>query len=559
MGVAPPAPHSVLPIPGPPMQEISSGSIMAPPVQSTPPPLAATPAAPVPNEIVYSPMPEGDLTITTVYVSLIPEGIGDNWMKRILACCGTVCGWKRLSDAKGLPLSFGFCIYEKIEGVALALKVLHGSIDHDDPSSNGIEIHGPISKKRKSLKLNIDKVSRDALEAYLKETDSDRFEQEFKTAGDNVQKVLDELEESLHNGTHRAVDLLLNSAVADSEMMNARQLAAPAWDALEDTSEEISAERKEQIMQEIVVFRQKAAKQLGESYREFDEVSDRKYSADSHKHHEVAKKRHEPPPREHIHHYNPREELDEEEIKLKRRKRLQEQHQCYLERLAHWKKEEASRIGFVKHSEMKEEEDSELLSSHCKTLKESLPGWNQDSKCTNLADRYAYWSKCYRKRLPEILQDEDKNKLGVVEEHPPISAQKKQEAEALEEDEEGGTVLGKIMTREERLSACQKLRDTLPKDKKGLSEWDIKWDELDEYIMEKIVRPFLIEKICELIGSNDTKDLVQFAIELVQNHTPLDKMIDDLQIILDEDAEDTAISLFSIIIYETEAKLRGLT
>ena len=52
-----------------------------------------------------------------VFVGKIPKGISDDFMERLLRCCGTLTQWKRTTDASGEGRPFGYAEYEQIESV----------------------------------------------------------------------------------------------------------------------------------------------------------------------------------------------------------------------------------------------------------------------------------------------------------------------------------------------------------------------------------------------------------------------------------------------------------
>lgn len=61
-----------------------------------------------------------------VFVGKIPKGISDDFMERLLRCCGPLKLWRRSTDATGENRAFGFAEYEQIESVFASQKILNG-------------------------------------------------------------------------------------------------------------------------------------------------------------------------------------------------------------------------------------------------------------------------------------------------------------------------------------------------------------------------------------------------------------------------------------------------
>jgi RNA recognition motif-containing protein len=60
-----------------------------------------------------------------VFVGKIPKGVSDDFMERLLRCCGPVTSWKRSTDASGEPKAFGFGEFENIESVFACQKIIN--------------------------------------------------------------------------------------------------------------------------------------------------------------------------------------------------------------------------------------------------------------------------------------------------------------------------------------------------------------------------------------------------------------------------------------------------
>ncbi len=60
-----------------------------------------------------------------MFVGKIPKGVSDQFIERVLKCCGSIQSFTRGRDANDEPKSFGFVEFETVEGVFAALRILH--------------------------------------------------------------------------------------------------------------------------------------------------------------------------------------------------------------------------------------------------------------------------------------------------------------------------------------------------------------------------------------------------------------------------------------------------
>jgi len=60
-----------------------------------------------------------------LYIGKLPKGISDEFVERLLKCCGNLVSWKRSTDGSGEPKAFGFVEFESIEPVFACLKIVN--------------------------------------------------------------------------------------------------------------------------------------------------------------------------------------------------------------------------------------------------------------------------------------------------------------------------------------------------------------------------------------------------------------------------------------------------
>jgi hypothetical protein len=84
------------------------------------------------------------------------------------------------------------------------------------------------------------------------------------------------------------------------------------------------------------------------------------------------------------------------------------------------------------------------------------------------------------------------------------------------------------MTQEERDEAKRQLAKEIPNDKKGLWEWPIQWDSLDQTVVEEHLKPFIEKKVFEFLGVQED-DLVEEIVKHVSKRTKPQAIVEDLE------------------------------
>ena len=114
------------------------------------------------------------------------------------------------------------------------------------------------------------------------------------------------------------------------------------------------------------------------------------------------------------------------------------------------------------------------------------------------------------------------------------------------------------MNSDERKKAVKKLVESIPTDRDDLFSYVIDWDQLDETLMDKRIKPWINKKIIEYIGEEEAT-LNDFICTKIQEHTEPDKLLEEVKVILDEEAELFVKKMWRLIVYETESKRQGLS
>ena len=114
------------------------------------------------------------------------------------------------------------------------------------------------------------------------------------------------------------------------------------------------------------------------------------------------------------------------------------------------------------------------------------------------------------------------------------------------------------MTPDERKKAVKKLVESIPTDREELFNFKIDWDQLDQNLMDKRIKPWVNRKIVEYIGEEE-QTLNEFICSKILVKVNPDKILDDVKVILDDEAELFVKKMWRLIVYETESKRLGLS
>jgi len=110
---------------------------------------------------------------------------------------------------------------------------------------------------------------------------------------------------------------------------------------------------------------------------------------------------------------------------------------------------------------------------------------------------------------------------------------------------------------EEKKKNIKALIDKIPTEKDALFAYQIDWDMVDSTLMEKRIRPWINKKIVEYIGEPEPT-LVDFICTKVLSRSAPKSILEDVVMVLDEEAEVFVVKMWRLLVYEIEAKKYGL-
>eukprot|EP00800_Vazella_pourtalesii_P023900 TRINITY_DN994_c0_g1_i3.p1 TRINITY_DN994_c0_g1~~TRINITY_DN994_c0_g1_i3.p1 ORF type:complete len:592 (+),score=177.37 TRINITY_DN994_c0_g1_i3:358-2133(+) len=119
------------------------------------------------------------------------------------------------------------------------------------------------------------------------------------------------------------------------------------------------------------------------------------------------------------------------------------------------------------------------------------------------------------------------------------------------------SAIGRIMNEEEKKKQTKKLISSIPTCKEEVFKYDLSWAMIDKSMMDKRIRPWINKKIVDYIGEEE-QALVDFIIEKLQEQCSAQSLLQDIVMVLDDDAEMFVVKMWRLMIYESEARKLGI-
>jgi RNA-binding protein 25 len=118
-------------------------------------------------------------------------------------------------------------------------------------------------------------------------------------------------------------------------------------------------------------------------------------------------------------------------------------------------------------------------------------------------------------------------------------------------------LMNKPTTAEEKRKCIKNLIEKIPTGKEELFAYYLDWDMVDQTLMDRRIKPWINKKIVEYIGEEEPT-LTDFICQKVMAHSTPQMILNDVAMVLDEEAEVFVVKMWRLLIYETEAKKAGL-
>lgn len=159
-----------------------------------------------------------------------------------------------------------------------------------------------------------------------------------------------------------------------------------------------------------------------------------------------------------------------------------------------------------------------------------------------------------RKLKLSLPSAEDKRSTDALIKNNPLSGKNNPLPHAGEEPEEKKPA---PISAEDKRKSIKQLIDKIPTQKDELFAYPLDWTVLDKDLMDRRVKSWINKKIVEYIGEEEPSLCGFICSKILAKSTP-ENILQDVAIVLEEEADVFVVKMWRLLIYETEAKKLGL-
>ncbi|KAJ1878518.1 hypothetical protein H4R99_007666 [Coemansia sp. RSA 1722] len=467
----------------------------------------------------------------SAFVGGINSRVDDDWIKKILEKCGSLKTWKRALDIDDKPLSFGFCEFEDIKGAACAMRILGSS---QSSQSKGWALpSGKTNSEPELLTFKIDNGLLRICESMNSKSDKDSTD----TQANKDTSIRESVE-----GIIKELETYLKTRVEDADASDKER----AENSESSESDGENADDKRSRLSKTVSDRNSRA---GGRYSDnsSDEESDssddkRPFSLES------------------------EEKWEQSQSKRRRHERLVLAAEDYEYRLS---KEQAERENRIERNALRELDRMEDRQRARDVMADILSKWD-DSKEESLRDheyyrdRERWWHHRKAARAKEIALDKEDREKEERERQAKADAAidarsqhgaSKNTAEISSSDPDQ---LVKDMS--DASIKSPPARDDIPTDAEELFKWPVKWNLVDNALVQQVIEPATRKRLTEYLGADSDDgsidDLAEFVVGHISEHKPPEELAQELEMVLVEESPVFVAHIWRILVEETERRAR---
>ncbi|KAI8997121.1 hypothetical protein BDB01DRAFT_769898 [Pilobolus umbonatus] len=508
--------------------------------------------------------------LTTLFVGAIAPGVSDAWIEKLLQTCGKLTQWKRVKDPTGKPKGFGFATYEDPESALSALRVLGGE------ATDGVVLKAMDgSQTEKKLIVKADDNVRTYLEGYQQQNKD-------STAGQQDSHLYELIQKYVH-----AIEIKQEPDTDHSDALD-KELAFFKERAVQKDQERKRNEDRRGRRGSAELSRRRGGSSFSKGaadYNEKETLTDE----------EIERRRKEKHERDVENAYRQREKrfenrekakLHDYEKDMKREKEIEENEaidrEYWMERLANWddliEMEKGEALYYSDRSRWRkmrenirrrendhDDEDRRREIHEIEEAKARALDEEQRKKESSLLTREAEEAKIALKptKINFSVPIKRNANLGGVDEDEDEDGKKKRrvlvpldysDLQSMKTDHYEERI---SMSTEERARRVKELIDAIPSSQNELWEYAVKWDELDEHLIETKLHSFVSKKIVDLLGMEED-NLVNFVLNFIRERKGPNELVQELEGALDEDALVFVMKLWRALIFETERRHQKL-
>ncbi|KAJ8583591.1 hypothetical protein M405DRAFT_828324 [Rhizopogon salebrosus TDB-379] len=104
----------------------------------------------------------------------------------------------------------------------------------------------------------------------------------------------------------------------------------------------------------------------------------------------------------------------------------------------------------------------------------------------------------------------------------------------------------------------QMIKESVPHNREALFKAKVRWDGVSDTMIDRKLEPLIRRQMVKHIGELEDDDLIMFVVEHLKDHKGPQKLIEGLEPVLEEEAQEFAIGIWRQIIFESMAYGEGL-
>ncbi|KAG9308856.1 hypothetical protein JVU11DRAFT_11486 [Chiua virens] len=104
----------------------------------------------------------------------------------------------------------------------------------------------------------------------------------------------------------------------------------------------------------------------------------------------------------------------------------------------------------------------------------------------------------------------------------------------------------------------QTIKESVPHDKESLFKAKVRWDGLNDSMVDRKFEPLVKRLMVKYLGELEDDDLIMFVLEHLKDHKGPQKLVEGLEPVLEEEAQEFALSVWRQVIFESMAYGEGL-
>lgn len=530
-----------------------------------------------------------DNQLRTVFIGSIPFGMSDTIIQNVLDLIPGLVKWARIFNTNNVPGSFGFARFENATGVKIALEIL-GKVELPTSSSlkitceentkrwiesqEPISIVGATSKSPHLIKEQMSQIFRQWTPQPEEKTDNKTSEQGVRNnevdgdghEGHDADEGLDDFPEEERIAILEDISKFRKRTV---EVEKAKRAA----------DERYERERQKKLEKAAAQVLDEKKLSFKEPEQDYDEKSDREYSDEDM-------------------YSDEDDEKLEQHLEDRKQERLNRQFEMSEKR---WLSREKTRASALEREKNRDETFESRIQQQRQAELKKLAEYRDNSEHVGKTKLYYYdhstWLKqrtAFRsqeivqdrrdaelekkevEKLQEKLQREEEERLrteaankpvkislsGVKTKVPSAPHIAKPVTSVLGDEEEQALKKPSLLPSFSSSSAEQEaklkaLEQNIPESVNELFAWDIKWDSVEDAILEEVIRPSVISNVVEYLGVQE-EDLINFIMDTIKSHKPPQELVSELEMTLDEDAQVLTQNIWRLLILESERKYQNI-